>query len=161
MLLYIYIYIYCHVLGGTRDENNGFSIGWLGLLSKLFTILINYSAIANLHNSLRTCSILVLVLSTTAIFRIRFSYDHFAQIQRKKTVCIVDEACLSRRCLAMDSQFLSRAEAGKVLTKLLPSNGYPRYSIYIYSVRSRKPRLTAVGIRCADHATPSIRKSWH
>jgi hypothetical protein len=27
--------------------------------------------------------------------------------------------------------------------------------------RSRKPRLTAVGIRCADHPTPSIRKSWH
>jgi hypothetical protein len=31
---------------------------------------------------------------------------------------------------------------------------------YIY-VRSRKPRLTTGGIRCADHATPSIRKSWH
>jgi hypothetical protein len=26
---------------------------------------------------------------------------------------------------------------------------------------SRKSRLTAVGIRCADHVTPSIRKSWH
>jgi hypothetical protein len=26
---------------------------------------------------------------------------------------------------------------------------------------SRKPRLKAVGIRCADHMTPSIRKSWH
>jgi hypothetical protein len=26
---------------------------------------------------------------------------------------------------------------------------------------SRKPRLTVVGIRCADHATPSIRNSWH
>jgi hypothetical protein len=26
---------------------------------------------------------------------------------------------------------------------------------------SRKPRLTAVGILCADHATPSVRKSWH
>jgi hypothetical protein len=25
----------------------------------------------------------------------------------------------------------------------------------------RKPRLTVVGIRCADQATPSIRKSWH
>jgi hypothetical protein len=25
-------------------------------------------------------------------------------------------------------------------------------------IRSRKPRLRAVGIRCADHATPSIRK---
>jgi hypothetical protein len=27
--------------------------------------------------------------------------------------------------------------------------------------RSRKPRLTAVGIRCADHVTPSTGKSWH
>jgi hypothetical protein len=26
---------------------------------------------------------------------------------------------------------------------------------------SRKPRLMSVGIRCADHATPSSRKSWH
>jgi hypothetical protein len=26
---------------------------------------------------------------------------------------------------------------------------------------SRKSRLTAVGIRCADHSTPSIRKIWH
>jgi hypothetical protein len=26
---------------------------------------------------------------------------------------------------------------------------------------SRKPRLTTVGIRCADHATPSNRESWH
>jgi hypothetical protein len=25
----------------------------------------------------------------------------------------------------------------------------------------RKPRLTAVGIHCADHTTPSIRKIWH
>jgi hypothetical protein len=28
-------------------------------------------------------------------------------------------------------------------------------------LRSRKPRLTTGGNRCADHATPSIRKSWH
>jgi hypothetical protein len=28
-------------------------------------------------------------------------------------------------------------------------------------VGSRKSRLTGVGIRCADHATHSIRKSWH
>jgi hypothetical protein len=26
---------------------------------------------------------------------------------------------------------------------------------------SRKSRLTVVGIRCADHKTPSISKSWH
>jgi hypothetical protein len=25
----------------------------------------------------------------------------------------------------------------------------------------KKTELTAGGIRCADHATPSIRKSWH
>jgi hypothetical protein len=31
----------------------------------------------------------------------------------------------------------------------------------IERLRSRKPWLTAVGIRWADHATPSIRKSWH
>jgi hypothetical protein len=29
------------------------------------------------------------------------------------------------------------------------------------SYGSRKSRLTDVGIRCADHAAPSIRKSWH
>jgi hypothetical protein len=28
-------------------------------------------------------------------------------------------------------------------------------------LRSRKPRLTTGGTRCADHATSSIRKSWH
>jgi hypothetical protein len=27
-----------------------------------------------------------------------------------------------------------------------------------YWLRSRKPRLTAVGIRCVDHVTPSTRK---
>jgi hypothetical protein len=25
----------------------------------------------------------------------------------------------------------------------------------------KKTELTTGGIRCADHATPSIRKSWH
>jgi hypothetical protein len=29
------------------------------------------------------------------------------------------------------------------------------------NVRYRKRRLTAVRIRCADHAISSIRKSWH
>jgi hypothetical protein len=33
----------------------------------------------------------------------------------------------------MGSPLLSRAEAGKVFTKLLPSNGYPRYIIYIHT----------------------------
>jgi hypothetical protein len=31
----------------------------------------------------------------------------------------------------------------------------------ISPLRSRKPRLTTVGIRCADHVTPSTRKSQH
>jgi hypothetical protein len=30
-------------------------------------------------------------------------------------------------------------------------------SVSVYNIRSRKPKLTAVGIRCAGHATPSIR----
>jgi hypothetical protein len=29
-----------------------------------------------------------------------------------------------------------------------------------YRLRSRRPRLTVVGIHCADHATPSTRKGW-
>jgi hypothetical protein len=33
-------------------------------------------------------------------------------------------------------------------------------SLFLH-LRSRKPRLTTAGIRCADHATPSIRKSLH
>jgi hypothetical protein len=36
----------------------------------------------------------------------------------------------------------------------------PLKSSCIHLIRSRKPRLTTVGVRCADHATPSIRKSW-
>jgi hypothetical protein len=35
---------YCHVYGGTRDENNGFEIGWLYLLTirlQDFLITIN------------------------------------------------------------------------------------------------------------------------
>jgi hypothetical protein len=31
----------------------------------------------------------------------------------------------------------------------------------LWKVRSRKARLTAVGIPCADHATLSTRKDWH
>jgi hypothetical protein len=33
-------------------------------------------------------------------------------------------------------------------------------NIYIY-IPVKKTELTTGGIRCADHATPSIRKSWH
>jgi hypothetical protein len=31
----------------------------------------------------------------------------------------------------------------------------------VFVLLMRVPRLTAVGIRCAVHTTPSIRKSWH
>jgi hypothetical protein len=39
--------------------------------------------------------------------------------------------------------------------------GYALIVLIERAVGSRKPRLMAVGIRCADHATPSTRKSWH
>jgi hypothetical protein len=32
---------------------------------------------------------------------------------------------------------------------------------YLRPLRSRKSRLTTVGIRCAAHATSFIRKSWY
>jgi hypothetical protein len=31
----------------------------------------------------------------------------------------------------------------------------------IFPTPVKKAELTAGGIRCADHVTPSIRKSWH
>jgi hypothetical protein len=34
-------------------------------------------------------------------------------------------------------------------------------SCIIYIIPVKKTELTAKGIRCADHATPSIRKIWH
>jgi hypothetical protein len=34
---------------------------------------------------------------------------------------------------------------------------YQSYIVYGFFIL----RLTAVGIRCADHATPSTRKGWH
>jgi hypothetical protein len=43
-------------------------------------------------------------------------------------------------------------------------NGGHQYKITDYvsqKLRSRIPRLTAVGSRCADHASPSTREGWH
>jgi hypothetical protein len=49
---------------------------------------------------------------------------------------MVDEACLPRRCLTMDSLLLSRAEVGKAFTGPLSNNGYQCYSIlYIYLLK--------------------------
>jgi hypothetical protein len=47
------------------------------------------------------------------------------------------------------------------LTLLTFSTSPEEFSYLFIHSRSRKPKLTAVGIRCADHATPSIRKGWH
>jgi hypothetical protein len=46
-----------------------------------------------------------------------------------------------------------------------PNYNITKYNKFSFNVSpfvgSRKQSLTAVGIRCADHATRSIRKSWH
>jgi hypothetical protein len=47
-----YIYVYSHVYGDTRDENNGFWFEWLDLLApwlQVLLITLKYSAIADLH----------------------------------------------------------------------------------------------------------------
>jgi hypothetical protein len=55
-------------------------------------------------------------------------YRHFARA-KQKTACVVDEACLSRRCLAIDvilSRFGSR---GDVFDEPFPSNGSIFYNM--------------------------------
>jgi hypothetical protein len=61
------------------------------------------------HNALRTCSILILVLSSASSFWIHFSYKHFAQTPQKKKLCIDDEVTALQStvryadmCLQMD-----------------------------------------------------------
>jgi hypothetical protein len=71
--------------------------------------------------------------------------------------------------LGLDSgQGLKRAE--RTLCRLLACSAYSSTlkmdAIFFFRdvskpLRFRKPRLTAVGICCADHATPSTCKSWH
>jgi hypothetical protein len=94
----------------------------------------------------------VLIHSTTPSFWIRFSYNHFEQTQRKAQSVLLMKIVFPRRCLAMDSLLLSLAEAGRRLpghslamdvcycchtfkregvSKLLPSNEYPRYNMFV------------------------------
>jgi hypothetical protein len=82
----------------------------------LWSLVFNHSVLlwpnlysTNIHNSLKTCSI----LSDAPTLRIHFSFKHFAQTPRK-TFCIVDhvtalystaryaEMCLQSRCLETD-----------------------------------------------------------
>jgi hypothetical protein len=68
--------------------------------------------------------------------------------------------------------------SGNVFSEPLPGNGQCKHvaihiKFYFEIMKKRnnsgdlgvsevkKLRLTAAGIRCADHVTPSIRKSWH
>jgi hypothetical protein len=106
----------------SATNNNGFWSWWLDLLALLLhslLITINYSAITNLPTSQisRTCSILVLVLLCTllSLYSQLLPASEFLLLQplcthpRESTAYIVDEACLPRRCLAMDSLLLPSA----------------------------------------------------
>jgi hypothetical protein len=64
---------------------------------------------------------------------------------------------LTFRHCARKSPAVNHLDALRSLTSWFSSLRH----ILILFLRSRSPRLTAVGIRCADHATPCIRKSWH
>jgi hypothetical protein len=48
-----------------------------------------------------------------------------------------------------------------VLKRTIPTERSPLVGEVSAAAASGKPRLTAVGIRCAEHATPSVHKSWH
>jgi hypothetical protein len=57
-------------------------------------------------------------------------------------------------------------ERAGLFIKSLPLSIMHVHNIYNFTllrvyVRSRKPRLTAVGICSADHATQPVRNSWH
>jgi hypothetical protein len=56
--------LYCHVYGATRDENNGFWIGWLNLLALWFEVLLI---------TLITALSLIYTLSCSTLHALRFS----------------------------------------------------------------------------------------
>jgi hypothetical protein len=68
---------------------------------------------------------------------------HFLQ-----TVCVLCQLQLYKLQLTTQLQLHYFKNCIYVVTRKLTTWG------------SRKSRLTAVGIRCADYGTPSIRKSW-
>jgi hypothetical protein len=88
--------------------------------------------------------------------KLRITYVHYLQIAapvsahyysiKFSTVAVVPELLKFRAFIINESFIPSVLKGYKVLESI--------------KFRSRKPRLTAVGIRFADHATPSIRKSW-
>jgi hypothetical protein len=59
--------------------------------------------------------------------------------------------------------FMKNYKYNIVFSALLPYFiiNFQIWSQYLCILRSRKPRLTAVGILCTDHVTPSTRKSRH
>jgi hypothetical protein len=50
-----------------------------------------------------------------------------------KTACIVYEACLPRRCLAIDVLLLHAYASRSVYTESLPSSGYTRHNIVVFT----------------------------
>jgi hypothetical protein len=53
---------------------------------------------------------------------------------KRKTTCIVEDACLPTRCLAMDFQFCCYSVFHAVFTEALSINGLIRHNIKILSV---------------------------
>jgi hypothetical protein len=64
---------------------------------------------------------------------------------------------LSRFCEIREELTLMFPSEESELAFLLIDETWCNKVAFLADIRSRKPKLTAVRIRCADHATPSIR----
>jgi hypothetical protein len=64
------------------------------------------------------------------------------------------------QCSRVHIKLLTIYELVKLLQRFLTMSHTVRKNIGFW-IFYTELRLTAAGIRCADHVTPSIRKSWH
>jgi hypothetical protein len=94
------------------------------------------------------------------IFTVHFDAKASSSLRKRLQLFVMWSHCMKLQssltyCVVCGSRFVGHAVPEKIICILLP-NFRPFYAFIMTYLRSRKSELTAVGIRCADHATHTL-----